>query len=58
MKKITIVLSFILLYSCNITSNNKLDYPTTEKGTVVDNYFGTDVADPLCPLFNFLFLKG
>ena len=46
MKKLTIVLSFILLYSCSTTPNNKLDYPVTEKGTVVDNYFGTEVADP------------
>jgi len=46
MKKLTILLSFLLLYSCNTTQNNKLEYPTTEKGTVVDNYFGTEVADP------------
>ncbi len=46
MKKITIILSLILLYSCNTTSNAKLDYPVTEKGTVVDNYFGIEVADP------------
>jgi len=46
MKKLTIVLSFILLYSCSTTPNNKLDYPVTEKGTVGDNYFGTEVADP------------
>ena len=46
MKKITILFSFILLYSCNTASNNKLDYPATEKGTVVDSYFGTEVPDP------------
>lgn len=46
MKKLTILLSFLLLYSCNTTPNNKLDYPVTEKGTVVDNYFGTEVTDP------------
>ena len=46
MKKLTILLSFILLYSCSTTPNNKLDYPVTEKGTVVDNYFETEVADP------------
>ena len=46
MKKLTIVLSFLLLYSCSTTPNNKLDYPVTEKGTVVDNYFGTEVVDP------------
>ena len=46
MKKLTILLSFLLLCSCNTTPNNKLDYPVTEKGTVVANYFGTEVADP------------
>ena len=46
MKKLTILLSFLLLYSCSTTPNNKLDYPVTEKGTVVDSYFGTKVADP------------
>ena len=46
MKRIAILLSFILLYSCNTTSNNNLEYPITEKGTVIDNYFGIDVADP------------
>jgi len=46
MKKLTILISFLLLYSCNTTSNNTLEYPVTEKGTVVDNYFGIEVADP------------
>ncbi|MFC1527119.1 prolyl oligopeptidase family protein [Candidatus Neomarinimicrobiota bacterium] len=46
MKKQTILLSFLLLYSCNTTSNNKTEYPVTEKGTVVDNYFGIEVLDP------------
>ncbi|MFC1565849.1 prolyl oligopeptidase family protein [Candidatus Neomarinimicrobiota bacterium] len=46
MKKQTILLSFLLLYSCNTTSNNKTEYPVTEKGTVVDNYFGIEVPDP------------
>ena len=46
MKKITILLSFILLYSCNTVPNSKLEYPATKKSTVVDNYFGTEVADP------------
>ncbi len=46
MKKLTILLSFLLLYSCNTTPNNKLYYPVTEKGTVVANYFGTEVTDP------------
>ena len=27
-------------------AQQKVTYPTTHKGDVVDNYFGTDVADP------------
>ena len=45
-EKKTILLSFLLLYSCSTTPNNKVEYPRTEKGKVVDNYFGTEVADP------------
>ncbi len=26
--------------------DNMISYPTTQKGSVVDNYFGTDIADP------------
>jgi len=46
MKKIAIVGAVLLLYSCATTTTNILDYPITDKGTVVDNYFGTEVADP------------
>ncbi len=46
MKKITLLISVLLLYSCATTSNNLLNYPITFQGTVVDNYFGTEVADP------------
>ena len=48
MKKTAILLIFVFLYSCttNTTTNTRLEYPVTEKGDVVDNYFGTDVADP------------
>lgn len=28
------------------TNNEKMNYPTTKKGDVVDNYFGTPVPDP------------
>lgn len=28
------------------TNNEKMNYPTTKKGDVVDNYFGTPVSDP------------
>ena len=46
MKKIAVVISILFLYSCTTPSNDILNYPETEKGTVVDNYFGTEVADP------------
>lgn len=44
-----------LLVGCNqttttsqnsTTNNEKMNYPTTKKGDVVDNYFGTPVPDP------------
>lgn len=44
-----------LLVGCNqttttsqnsTTNNEKMNYPTTKKGDVVDNYFGTTVPDP------------
>src|SRR5690554_3887173 len=46
MKKIIIIFIssvFILGTSCN---RSKVEYPKTQKGDVVDNYFGTDVPDP------------
>ena len=46
MKKITTIISVLLLYSCVTTSPKLLKYPTTDKGLVVDSYFGTEVADP------------
>ena len=30
----------------NMKSIKHLPYPETERGEVVDNYFGTEVADP------------
>lgn len=44
-----------LLVGCNqttttsqnsTTNNEKMNYPTTKKGDIVDNYFGTPVPDP------------
>lgn len=35
----------IMIVGCKPQSK-KITYPIAEKGTVVDNYFGTDVADP------------
>ena len=32
--------------ACSNTSQSKLTYPPTSKGDVVDDYFGTRVADP------------
>ncbi len=46
MKKIILLISVLLLYSCKTTPNTLLNYPVTHKGTVVDNYFGTEVTDP------------
>ena len=46
MKKITVVLiAFIpmVFIACN---SNRVKYPETKKVDVVDNYFGTQVADP------------
>ncbi len=46
MKKTTILIAVLVLYSCAITTTNLLEYPVTQKGVVVDNYFGTEVIDP------------
>jgi prolyl oligopeptidase len=40
----TIVMA--ILTSCTGPMKNKTEYPVTKKGTVTDNYFGTEVADP------------
>ena len=46
-KLIIIVLSVIGFTACkNNMEENKIDYPVTKKGEVVDNYFGKDVPDP------------
>ncbi|MCP5061536.1 MAG: S9 family peptidase [Ignavibacteriae bacterium] len=43
-KNITIIFVIALIaISC---SKEKINYPETKKGSVVDNYFGTEVADP------------
>ena len=43
-----VALVIIILNSCDTmnSKNNKLTYPKATKDTVVDNYFGTKVADP------------
>lgn len=50
MKKIMLpTILALALVSCNEDSkevSNKLDYPESKKGEVVDTYFGEDVADP------------
>jgi len=47
MKKIIqITMAATLIVSCNGPVGNKLTYPVTKKGDVVDTYFGTEVPDP------------
>jgi len=47
MKKIIIVtMAMSILASCNVPMKNKIEYPVTKKGDVVDTYFGTEVPDP------------
>jgi prolyl oligopeptidase len=44
-----IILTFCvmtLLISCNGPDKNKIVYPVTKKGDVIDTYFGTKVPDP------------
>src|SRR5579871_3722951 len=36
----------ILASSCREASLQKVSYPPTQKGDIVDDYFGTKVADP------------
>lgn len=45
-KKTISLISILLLYSCATTAPKTLKYPITQKGSVVDNYFGIEVADP------------
>ena len=45
MKKVTLVMSSILMMSC-ASKAPKLNYPETAKVDTVDVYFGTEVADP------------
>lgn len=47
----TLIISFMLLNSCNkeLKDNKKIikmEYPKTEKGNVIDDYFGEKVNDP------------
>ena len=46
MKLILIISAVMLLTSCGNNSNEKLSYPITKKGNVVDTIFGTPVPDP------------
>lgn len=46
MKKALLIVSVLVIYSCVTTSPKLLKYPATDKGSVVDNYFGAEVADP------------
>jgi prolyl oligopeptidase len=44
--QIPTIIAMALLISCNGSSDNKINYPVTKKGNVVDTYFGTKVPDP------------
>jgi len=47
MKRLLFFIAAIaLLTSCSSDSYNKINYPVTKKGDVVDTIFGTPVADP------------
>jgi prolyl oligopeptidase len=47
MQNIILTLSvMILLISCNGPAENKILYPATKKGEIIDTYFGTKVPDP------------
>ncbi len=41
-----ITMAVALITSCNGPMKNKIEYPVTKKGDVVDDYFGKKVADP------------
>ena len=45
-KQILIITLMSTLISCNGPVKNKIVYPETKKGDVVDSYFGTSVPDP------------
>lgn len=46
MKKAVLIFSVLFIYSCATTLSGILEYPTTHKGTIIDNYFGAEIADP------------
>ena len=46
MNLIKIILLSSMLFTISLYSQNKIVYPNTRKENVVDNYFGTLVADP------------
>src|SRR5262245_6223211 len=41
-----LAVAVVMAMACNNSSQPKIDYPPTTKGDVVDDYFGTRVADP------------
>jgi prolyl oligopeptidase len=45
-KTIFILITASMISACSNNEENKLIYPETKKGEVVDNYFGVEVADP------------
>ena len=45
-KQILTITLMAIIISCNGPVKNKIKYPVTKKGDVVDTYFGTKVPDP------------
>lgn len=45
-KLIAPVIAMALLISCNRPAGKKIEYPVSDKGDVVDTYFGAEVPDP------------
>jgi len=45
-KYIFITIYILMFYACSSSKYDRLIYPETRKNTIVDDYFGTAVADP------------
>ncbi len=46
-KVVALLAAATMTFGCSdMKKINRLPYPDTERGEVVDNYFGTEVADP------------
>lgn len=45
-KAVLILLTMVFISSCKNPAGPDINYPETRKGLIMDNYFGTEVADP------------